>query len=63
MYIYIDGKEHMMPAMKAVPIHFEKQMRKDLATVAGKLSKKEGRTVSSAELVRIAVKEYLRGRV
>lgn len=49
--------------MKPTNINLEDTTRRDLKRLAKRMTKEEGRKVTAAELVRIAVKEYLRGRV
>ena len=49
--------------MKPTNINLEDTTRRDLKRLAKRMTKEEGRKVTAAELVRIAVKEWLRGRV
>lgn len=49
--------------MKPTNINFEESTRRDLKKIAKKLTKETGVKVTSAALVRLAVQEWLRGRV
>jgi len=44
-------------------INFEQSTRRDLKKIAKKLTRETGVKVTSAALVRLAVQEWLRGRV